>query len=83
MSDPSESLRAGDVVRIASGWHSGKHIKHRVMEIVAPWGPPIDERPRIPSDQDLLDAKNMKKAARMERRAQRRKGEEIGGQNDT
>lgn len=83
VSDPTNSLRNGDVVRIASGWHASKHIKHRVTEIVAPWGPPIDERPKIPSDEEILAMKEAKKAAKMERRAQRRDrgeiSEEAGG----
>ena len=65
------------MVRIASGWHASKHIKHRATEIVAPWGPPINERPKIPSDDEILAIKGAKKAAKMERRAQRRDHGEI------
>lgn len=71
VSDPNSSLRAGDVVRIASGWHASKHISHVVTEIVSPWGLPIDERPKIPSEEELLGARIAKKEAKMERRAQR------------
>ena len=71
------------MVRITSGWHLSKHIKHRAAEIVAPWGPPINERPRIPSDEEILAILAAKKAAKMERRAQRRdrkeSSEEVGG----
>ncbi|KAL8794531.1 MAG: hypothetical protein Q9195_002866 [Heterodermia aff. obscurata] len=83
VSDPTNSLRTGDVVRIASGWRASKHINHRVTEIVAPWGPPISERPKIPSDEEILAMKGVKKAAKMERRAQKRDrgeiSEEAGG----
>lgn len=65
------------MVRIASGWHASKHIKHRVTEIVAPWGPPIDERPRIPSDAELLAVRKARQAAKQERRVQRRENGEI------
>ena len=71
------------MVRITSGWQGSKHIKHRVTEIVAPWGPPINERPKIPSDEELLAIKGVKKAAKLERRAQKigrgETSEEAGG----
>ena len=65
------------MVRIARGWHASKNINHRATEIVAPWGPPISQRPKIPSDEEMLAIKAAKKAAKMERRAQRRDPREI------
>ena len=42
-----------------------------MTEIIAPWGPPINERPRIPSQDELLAASLTKKVAKLERRVQR------------
>ncbi|OCK76558.1 nucleic acid-binding protein [Lepidopterella palustris CBS 459.81] len=54
VSDPNSSLREGDVVQIASGWRSSKNIRHVVSSIVAPFGPPISERPPVPTAAELL-----------------------------
>ena len=68
------------MVRIARGWHTSKNIYHRATEIVAPWGPPINQRPKIPSDEEMLAINAAKKAAKMERRAQRRDPREVLGE---
>ncbi|KAF2198491.1 nucleic acid-binding protein [Delitschia confertaspora ATCC 74209] len=54
VSDPSSSLREGDVVRIASGFRASKRIRHVVTSIVAPFGPPINERPSVPTEEERL-----------------------------
>ena len=69
------------MVRIAAGWHASKHIKHRVTEIIAPWGPPIKERPAIPSEEELSVALVARKIAKLERRAQRIENGEAEGES--
>lgn len=34
---------------ISSGWRTSKTKRHVVNRIIAPWGPPIDERPPVPT----------------------------------
>ncbi|KAI4280836.1 MAG: hypothetical protein L6R38_004143 [Xanthoria sp. 2 TBL-2021] len=71
VSDPNSSLRTGDVVRIAARPPASKHIRHVVTDIVAPWGPPAEERPPIPSLKDLDAQYRAKRDARIARRTQR------------
>ena len=78
VSDPNSSLRQGDVVRIAHGWRTSQHIKHVVTEIVAPWGPPIEERPKILSEEERMEIRLKKRAAKLERRQQRREKGKVG-----
>lgn len=47
VSDPNNSLSEGDVVRITSGHRSGSTIRHVVTAIVAPFGSPVEDRPRV------------------------------------
>ncbi|KAI4262106.1 MAG: hypothetical protein L6R42_002708 [Xanthoria sp. 1 TBL-2021] len=74
VSDPNSSLRTGDVVRIAARPPASKHIRHVVTDIVAPWGPPAEERPPIPSLKDLDAQYRAKRDARIARRTQRIEG---------
>ncbi|KAI4213447.1 MAG: hypothetical protein LQ351_003947 [Letrouitia transgressa] len=76
VADPNSSLRTGDVVRIATTWQVSKHIKHVVTEIVAPWGPPIEERPPIPSAEAREEERRSKKEAKLARKAKRQRGEQ-------
>ncbi|KAL8909208.1 MAG: hypothetical protein Q9207_000382 [Kuettlingeria erythrocarpa] len=83
VSDPNSSLREGDVVRIAPGWRAGKRIRHVVTEIVAPWGPPVEERPPIPDVEEMVEEMRVKREAKKERRAAKRQGDlvaEDGGE---
>ncbi|KAL8950714.1 MAG: hypothetical protein Q9222_003273 [Ikaeria aurantiellina] len=73
VSDPNSSLRTGDVVRIAVGWRASKRIRHIVKEIVAPWGPPLEERPPLPNLEELLAQERAKRGVKMERKAERRR----------
>lgn len=82
VSDPNSSLREGDVVRIAPGWRTSKHIRHVVTEIVAPWGPPVEERPPIPKLEELTEEKRMKREAKLERKEARKKEEPSERQAD-
>ncbi|KAL8754425.1 MAG: hypothetical protein Q9199_004349 [Rusavskia elegans] len=74
VSDPNSSLRTGDVVRIAARPPASKHIRHVVTDIVAPWGPPAEERPPIPNLKDLDAQYRAKRDARIARRTQRIEG---------
>ncbi|KAL8915470.1 MAG: hypothetical protein Q9171_000034 [Xanthocarpia ochracea] len=77
VSDPNSSLRTGDVVRIAARPPASKHIRHVVTQILAPWGPPAEERPPILSLEDL-DAQYMaKREARAARKRERLKDAKV------
>lgn len=71
--DPNNSLRAGDVVAIMPGFITSKSKRHVVKHIIAPAGTPIEERPAIPSLDELWDAKDAAKAAKKERKVLREK----------
>ncbi|KAL8735584.1 MAG: hypothetical protein Q9166_000753 [cf. Caloplaca sp. 2 TL-2023] len=73
VSDPNSSLRTGDVVRITLRPPASKHIRHVVTKILAPWGPPADERPPIPSVEELDAQYRAKREARIARREERKK----------
>lgn len=55
VSDPNNSLVEGDVVRITSGHRTSSTIRHVVTAIVAPFGQPVEDRPRV-LNADELDA---------------------------
>ncbi|KAL8659126.1 MAG: hypothetical protein Q9226_000590 [Calogaya cf. arnoldii] len=78
VSDPNSSLRTGDVVRIAARPPASKHIRHVVTDIVAPWGPPAEERPPIPTLNDLDAQYKAKREARTARRKQRPEESKMG-----
>ncbi len=78
VADPNSSLRQGDVVRIVQGLRTSRRIQHVVTEIVAPWGPPIEERPKVLSDEERMDIRTTKRAAKLERRKLRREKGTIG-----
>ncbi|CAN8104995.1 unnamed protein product [Discula destructiva] len=50
--DPNNSLRTGDVVEILSGWRTSKSKRFIVNRIIAPFGPPINERPSVPTPEE-------------------------------
>lgn len=49
-----------------------------VTEIVAPWGPGIDERPRVLSEVERVEIRRRKREGKVERRRGRREGEVEG-----
>lgn len=55
------------------GFISSKSKRHVVKHIIAPNGTPIEERPPIPSLDELWDAKDAKMAAKKERKTLREK----------
>lgn len=79
VSDPNSSLRAGDIVRIENeGRKLSRHIQHVVSEIIAPWGPAIEERPPIFTAeerrmiwQEKYDAKVLRRTGRGKREGSR------------
>lgn len=57
---------------ISSGWRTSKTKRHVVNRIIAPWGPPIDERPPVPTAAEreaAHAADRAKKLARKQLRA--------------
>ncbi|RYP70014.1 hypothetical protein DL769_005127 [Monosporascus sp. CRB-8-3] len=66
--DPRNSLRQGDVVAISPSWRESQHVRHVVKHIIAPYGPPIDERPPVPTFEERLAERAAKRAAKDERR---------------
>lgn len=51
-----------------------RHISHVVVEILAPWGPAIDERPAVLTEAERLKLRQEKRQRKEERRALRREG---------
>ncbi|KAF2876690.1 hypothetical protein BDV95DRAFT_602658 [Massariosphaeria phaeospora] len=64
VSDPNSSLREGDVVRIASGFRTSKQIRHVVTSIVAPFGPPVEDRPPVLTEDQLMEVKVKERLAK-------------------
>ncbi|KAF2652286.1 nucleic acid-binding protein [Lophiostoma macrostomum CBS 122681] len=54
VADPNSSLVEGDVVRIQSGWRTSKAIRHVVTAIVAPFGPPVEDRPPVLTEEQRM-----------------------------
>lgn len=53
VSDPNNSLVEGDVVRITSGHRTSSTIRHVVTAIIAPFGEPVENRPRVLNAEEL------------------------------
>lgn len=62
------------MVRISSGWPVSRHISHVVVEILAPWGPAIEERPAVLTEAERLKLREEKRQKKVERRRLRREG---------
>ena len=69
--DPNNSCHEGDVVSIRSGWRTAKHVRHVVTSIIAPMGPPLSARPPVPTEVERLAAREMKRAAKDLRQAEK------------
>ncbi|KAF2272128.1 nucleic acid-binding protein [Westerdykella ornata] len=54
VADPNSSLVEGDVVRITSGHRFSKQIHHVVTSIIAPFGTPVDQRPPVLTQEQLM-----------------------------
>ncbi|KKZ66206.1 hypothetical protein EMCG_08094 [[Emmonsia] crescens] len=81
VSDPCNSLRQGDVIEFSSGWRTSKNVRHVVERIVAPFGVPVDKRPRVLSwaEREALKAEREEKAGKVMRvgRVKRLVGERL------
>lgn len=67
--DPNNSVRQGDVINISAGWRASQHVRHIVRHIIAPNGPPIDERPPVMSEQELYEKYAAKRELKLANRA--------------
>ncbi|KAI4109241.1 MAG: hypothetical protein L6R37_000672 [Teloschistes peruensis] len=81
VSDPNSSLRTGDVVRIAAIKPRGNNdgIRHVVTDILAPWGPAVEERPPIPTFEQIAEKVFTKNHAKSERRLAQKTEARIAG----
>lgn len=70
--DPNDSLRTGDIVSIVSGWRTSRHKRHVVNRIIAPWGPPLEERPPLPTPEEREAEHAAKRAKKVERKELRK-----------
>ncbi|KAJ9648876.1 hypothetical protein H2199_000789 [Coniosporium tulheliwenetii] len=61
VSDPSSSVREGDIISLASGWRASKTVRHVVTSIIAPFGPPLDQRPPLPTEAERIAARTAKR----------------------
>ncbi|KAL6721190.1 hypothetical protein ACLMJK_000292 [Lecanora helva] len=78
VSDPNDSLRTGDVVKfIRDTQRISPRIQHFVSEIVAPWGPSIEARPPVMSQEQRVAVRREKKERKNERKRVRREGDEV------
>ncbi|GAB7346676.1 hypothetical protein MBLNU459_g1799t2 [Dothideomycetes sp. NU459] len=69
--DPKSSLQIGDVVSLRPH-RAAKHVHHIVSEILVPFGPPISERPQVPTEADMQRAYNKMRGLKLMRRNLRR-----------
>lgn len=81
VSDPRDSLREGDVIEFSSGFPKSRTVHHVVERIIAPFGSGIEERPPVMSREEREAVRKQKRAAKWERREQRRleSGDESSG----
>ncbi|KAF3801060.1 hypothetical protein GCG54_00010121 [Colletotrichum gloeosporioides] len=70
--DPNDSLRQGDIVSIVPGWRRSPQKRHVVKSIIAPHSTPIEDRPSIPTIEELVAARTQMKETKDARRAERR-----------
>ncbi|KAF4551457.1 Hypothetical protein D9617_13g099570 [Elsinoe fawcettii] len=74
--DPANSLRKGDLISFSRiNVPKGDSVSHLVRQILVPFGQNIEERPAIPSPDELKAEHEREKAAKRERRQLRRKAE--------
>ena len=69
--DPNSSLNIGDVVSL-SPHRAAKHVHHIVSEILVPFGPPITDRPPVPSEAERKAEYEAKRSVKVGRRRLRR-----------
>ncbi|KAF2819548.1 nucleic acid-binding protein [Ophiobolus disseminans] len=69
--DPNSSLVPGDVVRITSGHRTSKRIRHVVTAIVAPFGEPVENRPKVMTQEELDEERVKEQLLKDRRRSER------------
>lgn len=69
VSDPTQSTRTGDVVRIIDEGQVSRRIHHVISEIVTPWGAPLEQRPALPSPEERSAAQEQNRHRKLDRRA--------------
>lgn len=72
--DPASSLRTGDIISISSGWRVSKNVHHVVRSILAPFGEPIEARPRVPTEEERMAERIARHAAKVSRKQARERG---------
>ena len=60
VADLTNSCREGDVIRFGNGWRASKNVHHVVEKIIAPFGTPIKDRPKVPMRSKLERTKKWK-----------------------
>ncbi|KAF2083630.1 hypothetical protein K490DRAFT_17584, partial [Saccharata proteae CBS 121410] len=71
VSDPTNSVREGDVIKLRNGLRVSKTIHHVVTSIVAPFGIPLSERPALMTEQKRREEYLKEKIAKDQRQAER------------
>jgi len=71
VNDPTRACFVGDVIKVRSGWRVSKHVHHVVTEIVAPFGPPLHERPKLLTEAERVQQRAEQRKAKDERQAER------------
>jgi len=51
------------------GWRASKHVHHVVTSIIAPFGEPIDARPPVPTQEERIAERVLRKEVKDARRA--------------
>ncbi|TLD30414.1 hypothetical protein PspLS_02636 [Pyricularia sp. CBS 133598] len=67
--DPNNSCLTGDVVEISPGWPTSRHKRHVIVSILAAATTPAESRPPVPSLEERIAEAQVKRAAKVERRA--------------
>lgn len=77
VSDPQNSLRAGDVIEFSSGAPKSRRVHHVVERIITPFAVPIEERSAVLTREEREQEREKRWAAKYVRRESRRLGEEL------
>ena len=72
VADPQDSLCEGDVIEFSSGFPKSRTVHHVVERIIAPFGSSIDQRPAVLSREERDALREKKRAAKWQRREERR-----------
>ncbi|VCU38882.1 Bgt-484 [Blumeria graminis f. sp. tritici] len=67
--DPNNSLRIGDIIAITGGSWVSKDVQYTVDRIIVPFGPPLEERPPVPTIMERLAVRAEKRRLKKERQS--------------